>query len=139
LVLSVAIGTLYWTLGRESGLTSVTGKGSIDIAISGLKPGDVKFFSYRGHTGDEIRFLLARDSSSRIHTAVDACKRCYGYHKGYTSSDGQLVCRFCGNYYKLEAMEAGLASCVPVKLPFQLAGQAVRIKTAELELQRHLF
>jgi uncharacterized membrane protein len=141
LVLSVAIavGTLYWTLGSESGLTSVTGEGSIAIAISGLKPGNVKFFSYRDHAGNEIRFLLARDAGSRIHVAVDACERCYTYRRGYTSSAGRLICRFCGNHYKLEAMEAGLASCVRVKLPFQMAGQTVRIKTAELEGQRHLF
>jgi uncharacterized membrane protein len=137
--IAIAVAASYWTLSSEFYVTSVTGEGSIDIAISGLGPGNVKFFSYQDHVGDKVRFLLARDSSSRIHAAVDACERCYGYHRGYTSSDGRLICRFCGNHYKLEAMETGLASCVPIKLSFQLAGQAVRIKTAELERRRHLF
>jgi hypothetical protein len=36
-------------------------------------------------------------------------------------------------------MEAGLASCVPVKLPFKIAGHIVNIKPADLESARGLF
>jgi len=137
--LAIAVGTAYWRLDGTYSLTYVTGEDAINIAISGIGPGEVKFFSYQDHAGEKIRFLLARDSTNRIHAAVDACKRCYTYHKGYSSSDGRLICRFCGNQYKLEAMEAGLASCVPVSLPFQMVGEAVRIATAELEREHRLF
>ena len=61
------------------------------------------------------------------------------YGKGYVSSRGDLVCRYCGNRYKLEAMESGLAYCVPVKLPFQMTGQTVTINPADLEHERGLF
>ncbi|MGC1969427.1 MAG: Fe-S-containing protein, partial [Candidatus Acidiferrales bacterium] len=61
------------------------------------------------------------------------------YRKGYLSSRGNLVCRYCGNRYKLEAMESGLASCVPVKLPMQVSGHTVKIKPEDLERERGLF
>ena len=99
----------------------------------------MRFFEYRDQAGDQIRFLLARDATGRIKAAFDACKQCYIYHKGYASSGGGLLCKFCGNRYKLEAMESGLASCVPMKLPFQVAGQTVTIKSADLESARGLF
>ena len=99
----------------------------------------MRFFTYQDQAGDQIRFLLARDATGRIKAAFDACQRCYVYHKGYVRSDGRLLCRFCGNRYKLEAMESGLASCVPMKLPFQMTGQTVNIKPADLERERGLF
>jgi uncharacterized membrane protein len=119
--------------------TSVSANSSISIETNDLRQGDVHFFTYRDRAGDQIRFLLARDSTGRIKAAMDACQRCYMYHKGYASSRGDLLCRFCGNRYKLEAMESGLASCVPVKLPFQMTGHTVNIKPADLERERGLF
>ena len=61
------------------------------------------------------------------------------YGEGYASSHGYLVCRYCGNRYKLDAMESGFVSCVPVKLPFQTTGHRVNINPADLERGRGLF
>ena len=118
---------------------AVSANSSVSIETNDWQRGDVHFFKYRDRAGDQIRFLLARDATGRTKAAFDACNRCYPYHKGYASSRGALFCRFCGNKYKLEAMESGLASCVPVKLPFQMAGQTVNIKPADLESARGLF
>lgn len=141
LVVSIAgvAGASFWGFGGEPQFISVAGEGSIDVPISGLKLGRVELFSYRDHAGNQIRFLLARDSNGRVHGAFDACEHCYTYHRGYTASHGELICRFCGNRYKLEAMDSGLASCVPIKLPVQIAGQTAKIRTAELERGRQLF
>lgn len=125
-------------MAREPQFTPVSANPSISIETNDLRPSNVRFFEYRG-SGDEIRFLLARDARGRIRAAFDACQRCYIYHKGYVSSRGDLVCRFCGNRYKLEAMESGLVSCVPKKLPFQMTGQTVNIKPSDLERERGLF
>lgn len=115
---------------------NVTGDG---VIASDLKPGSVEFYSYRDRAGAELRFLLARDSGGALHAAMDACQRCYAYHKGYVTSDGYLVCKLCGNRYKLAVMSKGLASCVPVRLTFKTDGQTAKIDTAELEHNRHLF
>ena len=99
----------------------------------------MRFFTYRDRAGDQIRFLLARDATGRIKGAFDACRTCYMHNMGYVSSHGDLICRYCGNRYKLEAMESGLASCVPMKLPLQVTNHTVNIKPADLERERGLF
>ena len=111
----------------------------ITVDTGELKPGDVKFFAYRGDGGKQLRFLLARDSSAQIVGAVDACERCYIDGKGYRSSRGELICRYCGNRYKLTALGSGLASCVPVKMPFRMRGQTAEMNPVDLERSRSLF
>lgn len=112
----------------------------VRIGIGDLRPGETRFFAYRDRVSDQIRFVLARDSAGQqIRAAFDACQRCYIYHQGYASTAGNLICRFCGNRYPLDAMESGLASCIPVKLPVQVIGQTVQIKAADLERERGMF
>jgi uncharacterized membrane protein len=135
----VVVAISLAAMARGPQFTPVSANPSISIETNDLRPGNVRFFEYRDRAGDEIRFLLARDARGRIKAAFDACQRCYMYRKGYVSSRGDLVCRFCGNRYKLEAMESGLASCVPKKLPFQMTGHTVNIKPADLERGRGLF
>lgn len=118
---------------------SLSGSESVIIPTDTLARDHVRFYSYRDPAGEELRFILGRDSGGEIHAAMDACQRCYSYHKGYGSSRGYLVCKWCGNRYKLQAMESGLASCAPVKLPIQMTGRQVRIKSADLERNRALF
>ena len=135
----VAAAVSLSAMARGPEFIPVSATPSINIATSDLGRGDVRFFTYRDRPGNQIRFLLARDSTGRIKGALDACQRCYMYRKGYVSSRGDLVCRYCGNRYRLEAMESGIASCVPVKLPFDITGHIVTIKPADLERERGLF
>ena len=135
----VAVAVSLSAMARAPEFTPVSANPFISIETTDLARGDIRFFTYRDRAGDQIRFLLARDSTGRIKGAIDACQRCSIYRKGYVSSRGDLVCRYCGNRYKLEAMESGLASCAPVKLPFQTTGQTVTIKPADLERERGLF
>jgi uncharacterized membrane protein len=135
----VVVAISLAAMARKSQFTPVSANPSISIETNDLRPGDVRFFTYRDRAGAQIRFLLARDATGRLKATLDACQRCYMYHKGYVSSRGGLLCRFCGNRYKLEAMESGLASCVPVKPPFQVTGHTVNIKPADLERERGLF
>ncbi len=143
--LGVAAGVLvlaalsFATMASGPRVTWVEANPVITIDTEGLKPGEAQFFGYRDPAGDKIRFLLARDSSGRVHSVCDACQRCYMYGKGYAISHGNLICRACGNRYRLDTMEAGVASCAPVKLPFQMTGQTATIKPADLERERGLF
>jgi uncharacterized membrane protein len=134
----VVVAISFATIATGPQFTPVSAP-SISIETNDLRPGSIRFFEYRDQAGDEIRFLLARDAGGRIKAAFDACQRCYMYRKGYVSSHGDLVCRFCGNRCDLETMESGLASCIPKKLPFQMTGQTVKIKPVDLERQRGLF
>jgi len=136
----IAAAASYFETTKDSPqFTMVAEKPLISIDADSLKKGDVQFFVYKSSAGNKIRFLLARDSTGKIKAAFDACKLCYVYRKGYFFSDGYLVCRYCGNHYKLEAMESGEASCAPMMLPFQMDGHAVTIKAADLEGGQKLF
>jgi len=120
--------------------TEVVGIGAITIATSDIKPGSVKFYSYQGASGDKIRFLLSRDETGDVRAAIDACQRCYTFHKGYTASrDGYLICRLCGNRYKLSDKTLGIATCNPVKLPIRKNGDTVQVNSNDLEHNRSMF
>src|SRR5215472_4144502 len=72
-------------LGVDRGphFTQVAGDGVVAIETSHLRRGSAEFYSYRDRAGKQLRFLLARDSAGTVHAAMDACERCYAYHKGY--------------------------------------------------------
>jgi uncharacterized membrane protein len=115
-----------------SGFIAVSGADSLSISTDALARGQVRFI--RIVTGGRKASFHSRDSGGQVQAVMDACQRCYSYHKGYPWSHGYLVCKWCGNRYRLTAMESGAASCVPVK------GIArVQIKSADLEHQRGLF
>jgi uncharacterized membrane protein len=135
--MTVAVSLVAMATGPQ--FITVSANPIVSIERDSLQPGDVHFFSYKDRAGDQIRFLLARDSTGKIKGAFDACRRCSMYGEGYASSHGYLVCRYCGNRYKLDAMESGFVSCVPVKLPFQTTGHTVNINPADLERERGLF
>jgi uncharacterized membrane protein len=125
-------------IGLGPRFTQVAGKGPITIAASDLERGAIKFFSYRDDAGKDIRFILGRDERGRVQAAFDACQQCAQYRKGYTSSRGYLVCRFCGNRYRLDT-KAGVGSCAPIKLPVHDNGKTVTVDTSQLEQRRSLF
>ena len=141
LLVMLAVGTasFFITSQAPSFISVGTDSDMVTISTDTLGKEQVKFYSYRDRAGEELRFILGRDSSGKVHAAMDACQRCYTYHKGYIWSHGYLVCKFCSNRYKLQAMESGLASCVPIRLPIRVTGRNVTIKSADLEHERGLF
>ena len=118
--------------------TQLSGRDSVTISGASLEKGSIHFFSYRDDYGKDIRFILGRDQSGQLHGAFDACQRCAQYGKGYTSSHGYLVCRYCGNRYRLNS-RSGIASCAPVELAVHEAGNTITVDTTELKRQRSLF
>lgn len=135
-----AVAVSLATVGIGPRTTNVAGNGVISIASTDVRPGTVRFFSYRDDAGSRIRFLLTRDEAGHARGAIDACQRCYTFHKGYTASrDGYLICRLCGNKYKIDDKNLGIASCTPVKLPVAESGAAVEVKTQDLEHARSMF
>ena len=119
--------------------TRVSGDDRINIPLAQLARGAVSFFCYHDNAGDRLRFILARDEDGKVHAALDACRQCYTNHQGYTTSDGQLVCRFCGNRYNLRSMEKGQASCVPVSLPNRQHDGMIEVRVSDLKQGRALF
>ncbi len=137
-VILTAVTMALAAIGVGPRFTRVNGKDAIRIASADVHRGDIRFFSYRDDTGKEIRFILGRSESGQAQGALDACQQCAQYRKGYTSSRGFLVCRFCGNRYRLDAT-AGLGSCAPIKLPLHESGKSITVETSDLMKHRGLF
>lgn len=133
---AIAAGPLR---GQEFTLLTHATNGVLSISAAKLANGTARLFSYRDKAGRTVRFILARDSKGKLHAVFDACKACYRFHQGYEVSHGYLVCRHCGHRYKLENMNAGKASCVPVPLPHQAKADTVRVKVANLKAGQWLF
>jgi len=119
--------------------TKLTGSSTLIIPVAKLARGTVHFFCYRDSAGAQVRFVLARGTDDRMQSVFDACRQCYKFHRGYTSSGAELICRLCGNRYKIKDMHIGKASCVPVSLPVAQNGDAVRVKITDLKNGRSLF
>ncbi|MGH8013877.1 MAG: Fe-S-containing protein [Candidatus Binataceae bacterium] len=135
-VIIAAIATNRWS---QPACTALNGLRTLSVKLDGLAPGKVRSFCYRDRVGERLRFLLARDSSGKVHAVFDACQQCYKFHKGYTWSHGYLVCRLCGNRYPIKNVKVGEASCVPVPLASKLAGGKVTIKVADVMAGQWLF
>lgn len=128
-------------LGALSGpaCTPITGSNFLEISDSALSPGTARVFCFEEPDGHRIRFILARDRQGIVHTALDACERCAMFHKGYDIVGNYLVCRVCGNRYRLSEMGVGKASCVPVNLGHREHGKQILINVAELKAAKALF
>ena len=119
--------------------TAVTGRARISIPLAQLATGAASFFCYHNDAGERLRFVLARDNQGVVHSIIDACRQCGKFHEGYTSSKDELICRVCGNRYKLAAIEKGEASCVPLALPIRQNGDRVEINVSDLKQRSRLF
>ena len=119
--------------------TSVDGKDTLVISGHLLDKGTAKTFCYRDDAGKQLRFVLARGTDGKVRSVMDACSQCYTYHKGFTYSDGYLVCRLCGNRYPVDHILSGKASCVPIAVPSDESDGQVTIRTADLKKNGWLF
>jgi uncharacterized membrane protein len=117
----------------------VAGVSVIEIPLAKLMRGATEFFCYRDNAGERIRFILARDANGHVNAVFDACRQCYTFHKGYTVSGNYVVCRLCGNRYRIRNMRTGKASCVPVPLPVERKGKQLEVKVADLKKGGALF
>ena len=129
----------FASLGSGPRFSTVTGDGPISISTATLRSGEARFYIYHLRNGASVKFIVARDETGRIQAAIDACERCAAYREGYSFSDGHVVCRFCGNRYKIGSLASGAGSCVPFKLRYTLHGDAVQISSAELNKWSQLF
>ena len=135
----VTLGILAFAYVPRPGCVEVGGRNELAIRLNKILPGTARFFCYRDDAGRKLRFILARAGDGKVHAAFDACRRCYAAHEGYTASGGRLVCRRCGNAYRIGQMAKGMASCVPVGLKMKQRGERAEIKVSDLEAKRGLF
>jgi uncharacterized membrane protein len=138
-ITAAAFGVAMQPSYSKSDLITSNGSESVAISVSSITPGQARFFTYHSHSGTDIRLIVARDDHGGVEAAFDACERCYMYHRGYEAAHGVLTCRWCSTHYKVSSMSEGLSGCAPIKVPFRIIGDTVRIQIADLEGQSKLF
>jgi uncharacterized membrane protein len=137
---AMGAGALALTISiAKPGCTSVDGKDALSISGQLLDKGTAKTFCYRDEAGKNLRFVLARGTDGKVRSVMDACSQCYTYHKGFTYSDGYLICRLCGNRYPVNHILTGRASCLPVAVSSNERDGKVTIRTADLKKLEWLF
>ena len=115
----------------------VMGRDAIDVNVSATRPGSAQLFCYTDDAGKKLRFVLARGTDGKMRSVFDACRQCFTFHRGYQVVGGELICRVCGNHYRIDHMAEGKASCVPASLPHEDASGTVRIRTATYKPVTH--
>src|SRR5579862_5257766 len=136
-VLAAGVGFLIFT--STSNCRMVMGRDSIDVNVAAMRPGSAQLFCYTDNAGKKLRFVLARGTDGKMRSVFDACRQCFTFHRGYQVVGGELICRVCGNHYRIDRMAEGKASCVPVSLPHEDASGVVHIRTADLKAARAFF
>ena len=100
-----------------------------------LKSQQAVWFTYP--VGSEhARFVLQRDSSGTIRTAVASCSACYSFRKGHEFKDGQFMCARCRHAMRLGDPNEKLTpakGCVAVPVPFSTDGKLLTVRAADME------
>src|SRR6266478_9267164 len=129
-MLAASVGFLVFT--STSNCRTVTGQDEVSVNVSAMHPGSAQLFCYTDDAGKKLRFVLAHGTDGRIRSVFDACRQCFTFHRGYRVVGGDLICRVCGNHYRIDRMAEGKASCVPASLPHEDGTGFVHIRTADL-------
>ena len=137
LAIAAGVGVLAFT--SASDCKAVTGTKVVSMNVSSLARGTARLFCYTDDAGRKLRFVLARGTDGKVRSVFDACRQCFTFHRGYQVAANELICRVCGNHYKMDHMTEGKASCVPASLPHEDTGETVKIKTADLKAGHMLF
>ncbi|MGH7905598.1 MAG: Fe-S-containing protein [Candidatus Binataceae bacterium] len=139
---AIAVAVLALVLiGPLSGprCTLLRGADTLSVPLNSIIKGTASFFCYRDSAGENLRFVLARGVDGKVRSVFDACRQCYRYHKGFSASHGQIICRLCGNRYPIKRMMAGSASCAPVPLKIAIRGRRVTVKVSDVRKGQWLF
>jgi len=137
--LVLAAGAALLAFSATSNCLAVTGIDTVNVNIASLRPGHAATFCYTDDAGKKLRFVLARGTDGKMRSVFDACRQCFTFHRGYQVVGGELICRVCGNHYRIDRMTEGKASCVPVSLSHEDAPGTVILKTAQFRTGHALF
>jgi len=135
-ITSVMLIFVALTAGCESGppkgMPVEAVDGMVRIDISGITPGETKFYRYEPDGGGTSVFMVARTRKGDIKAAFDACVTCYPHRKGYRAEEDCVVCAYCDTKFSLDELGTGKGNCIPVELKFVMEGDDVVIRETDL-------
>lgn len=112
---------------------------TVTVEIAAVEEKGFDFFTYVADSGATVSFFVYRDSSEALRAALDACRKCYRWRRGYTFDGEHVVCRKCGERFEIDTLHEGRGSCAPISLSSTRDGNTLRIPAAELEAGKAYF
>ena len=107
--------------------------GAVSVVTADLPAGSARFFTFRDRTGRTADFFVYRESGGTARAALDACRTCARFRKGYRLESGRMLCIYCGMRFEIDALATGSGSCIPIALPVEHASDRVHIAAEALE------
>ncbi|OGW38785.1 MAG: hypothetical protein A2X58_07060 [Nitrospirae bacterium GWC2_56_14] len=113
--------------------------GVVTIPAAKVSDGKAHFFKYSDGRKD-ITFFAVKGPDGSIRTAFDACDACYREKKGYEQQGKVMVCKNCNMKFPINRMGPNMTGgCNPSYLPHQLSGDAITVKTSDLNAGARFF
>lgn len=107
-------------------------EGRVVIDVSGLEPGNVRFFRFLNTGNQEVKFLVGRDRSGTVHVAYDASETDYKRKRGFRHEGDWLVNNKCETALRLSEVNEGLGGCRPIPLEHRLAGDQLILEESDV-------
>ena len=106
--------------------------GVVKVDVSGIAPGQVRFYDFLNPGNQEVRFLVARDRSGTLQVAFDAAENDYKRKLGFRQEGDWLVNNKCDTAVRLEEVNRGSSGCRPQPLRHRLEGQTLVLAEADV-------
>jgi len=107
--------------------------GTVSVVTEEIAAGGARFFTFRDRSGRTADFFVYRESGGTARAALDACRTCARWKKGYRLEGDRMVCIYCGMRFELDHLADGIGSCVPIALPVSRGGDRIHIAAEALE------
>jgi uncharacterized membrane protein len=106
--------------------------GLVTIRVADLGRESIRYYRFLNPANQEVDFFVAKDASGAPQVAFDTSENHYKLRRGFRLEKGWMVDNKCGVVTRLSAVNQGGGGCSPIPLPFQNAGEEVRITSSDL-------
>lgn len=113
---------------EESGLGAET----LAYPVKLFQDGRAKHFEFKSEQGPIIRYFILKSEDGVIRAAFDACDVCWPAGQGYAQKGRFMICRNCGRRFASDKINVLVGGCNPAPLQYEIKGEEVLIKTADL-------
>lgn len=140
-VAAIAVVALVVTMrpGAESAVAeAVPVGGKVKIPLQDLASGEAQFYNYTV-AGVPVRYFVMQSPDGQYRAAFDASKECGPFKKGFRQEGTDMVCNKCGEKFAAVGINELTGACNPAPIERKVSGEALVLKTADLEQGVKLF
>ena len=120
----------------EQGEKVVSDNGKLQIEISDIPKGEVRYFNTELTSGKKIYFFIVKDKNGVLRAAANACQVCHASKLGFSLSGNSMECKTCGNKYPLEKISTEKGGCNPGPINPNLKSKNDIVEITEKELEQ---